>query len=230
MQPSRIDDLRRFYEVFDRLGKKTGERQQLSLCHGRMPWPNRGAYFFFEHGELRSDSGSGPRVVRVGTHALTKGTKTTLWGRLSQHRGVHRTRGGNHRGSVFRLLVGTALMTRDPALTCSTWAVGSSANREIRDTEHDLEVLVSMTIGQMPFLWLGIEDDPGPASLRGYIERNAIALLSNYNKPRLDPLSGNWLGLSCPRERVRLSGLWNSNHVDESYAPAFLTTLEQLVL
>ena len=83
---------------------------QLRACHGRMPWPRRGVYFFFEEGEVRSDSGSGPRVVRVGTHALTDRSKTTLWNRLAQHRGVARSGGGNHRGSVFRLLVGQALL------------------------------------------------------------------------------------------------------------------------
>lgn len=81
----------------------------------------------------------------------------------------------------------------------------------------------------MPFLWLSIDDDPGPTSLRGYVERNAIALLSNYNKVPLDPPSNGWLGLRCNRERVRASGLWNSNHVEEEYDPGFLDRLESLV-
>ena len=29
----------------------------------------------------------------------------------------------------------------------------------------------------MPFLWFAIDDAPGPKSLRGYVERNSIALL-----------------------------------------------------
>ena len=74
----------------------------------------------------------------------------------------------------------------------------------------------------MPFLWLNIDDEAGPASRRGYIERNAIALLSNYAKPPLDPPSPTWLGRHSDRERVRASGLWNSNHVDEPYDPRFL--------
>ena len=81
----------------------------------------------------------------------------------------------------------------------------------------------------MPFLWLGIDDETGPASLRGYIERNAIALLSNCRREPLDPPSSGWLGHHCDRERGRSSGLWNSNHVDEKYDPAFLGTLERLV-
>jgi hypothetical protein len=81
----------------------------------------------------------------------------------------------------------------------------------------------------MPFLWLAIGDEAGPDSVRGHIERNAIALLSNYKKHPLDPASEAWLGHRSDRERVRSSGLWNSNHVDESYDPAFLERLGQLV-
>jgi hypothetical protein len=40
---------------------------------------------------------------RMGTHALRAGGSTTLWGRLSAHRGQLRTGCGNHRSSIFRL-------------------------------------------------------------------------------------------------------------------------------
>ena len=81
----------------------------------------------------------------------------------------------------------------------------------------------------MPFLWLAIEDDPGPDSLRKFVETNTIALLSNFAKSPLDLPSQDWLGHYCNRERVRMSGLWNSNHVDDDYDPAFLNTLEHFV-
>ena len=54
------------------------------------------------------------------------------------------------------------------------------------------------------------------------MERDAIALLSIYRKEPLDAPSSGWLGHHCDRERVRSSGLCNSNHVDEAYDPAFL--------
>ena len=95
--------------------------------------------------------------------------------------------------------------------------------------EKTLECEVSQVICAMPFLWLTIEDEPGAQSLRGYIERNAIALLSNFEKEPLDPPSADWLGHSCNRELVRKSGLWNQNHVDEAYDPAFLDCFETLV-
>lgn len=201
----------------------------MSDCSGWLPWPNRGVYFFMEPGEIRTHSGRGSRIVRVGTHALIPRSKSTLWQRLSQHRGTARTGGGNHRGSVFRQIVGTALIERD-VHDCPSWDDGrNNAKRKVKDREQPLEREVSRLIREMPFLWLSVTDEPGPRSLRGYIERNAIALLSNYDKTPIDPPSDSWLGSHCTREKVRASGLWNSNHVNEEYDPAFLVTLGSLV-
>jgi hypothetical protein len=200
----------------------------LSGCNGGVALPKRGVYFFFEPNELR-EVDAGPRIVRVGTHAVKPGSRSTLWQRLSQHRGTMRIAGGNHRGSIFRLLVGLALANQRPEVACSTWGTGSSAAREIRESERNLEAAVSEHIGRITLLSLPLDDEPGRSSLRGYIEKNAIALLSNFGRPAIDPPSPNWLGHYCPREKVRLSGLWNSDHVDEDYDPEFLTVLEQIV-
>ena len=88
---------------------------------------------------------------------------------------------------------------------------------------------VCAVIGDMPFLWLPVDDEPGSDSLRGYIERNAIALLSNQGREPIDPPSRQWLGHYSDRERVRLSGLWNNNHVEDDYASEFLDTMERLI-
>lgn len=202
--------------------------RRLIESHGRMTWPGRGVYFFFEAGETRSNGDATPRVVRVGTHALTASSTTSLWKRLSQRRGPHSNGVGNHRGSIFRLLIGDALMKRFPQSACSTWGQGASAPADVRAGERQLETLVSDHIGGMPFLCLGVEDEPGPDSLRGFIERNAIGLLSNCHRKQLDPPSSGWLGRLSSRERVRASGLWNSNHVDEQYDPKFLDVMEDL--
>ena len=229
MTMSRLDHLKLFYSLLTMLEERLTGMRRLSDCSGRMSWPERGVYFFGEPGEVRTDSGTGPRVVRVGTHALKVGSGTTLWNRLSQHRGQMRSGGGNHRGSIFRLVVGTTLMERD-GLDCPTWDNRRcAAPHEVRERERSLEKTVSKVIGEMPFLWLSVGDEPGPASLRGYIERNAIALLSNHGKQPVDPPSYSWLGHHCDREKVRSAGLWNSNHVEERYDPAFLDTLAGLI-
>ncbi|MDE0191689.1 MAG: hypothetical protein OXQ90_10070 [Gammaproteobacteria bacterium] len=217
--------IRRFYDCLAGLERRLGGARKLSNCSGRMRWPVRGVYFLLEPGETRSDTGRGSRVVRVGTHGLTRGSKSTLWGRLAQHRGTI-VGGGNHRTSVFRLIVGTALLGRDE-LRCPSW--DTPARTRSAASEETIEAAVSGVIGRMSVLWLSIADEPGPDSIRGYIERNAISLLSNSRRRPVDPPSSGWLGRYCERQKVRLSGLWNSDHVDARYEPAFLDEFARLV-
>lgn len=235
----RLRDLQRLYRLLDELERRLGGKRTLADCHGRMDWPQRGVYFFFEPGEARTDSGAGPRVVRVGTHALTTKSRTTLWNRLSQHRGTNKTGGGNHRGSIFRLIVGGAIKARNGWKAPESWGIGGGPGAAaarlgcgrsvIVEAEEPLERAVSEDLGRMSFLWLAVDDPPGPDSLRAIVERNAIALLSNYGRPPLDPPSESWLGRHSDRERVRRSGLWNNRHVHEEYDPRFLDTLEALI-
>ena len=236
----RIANTVRFYELLSSLATRFGGYRRLAECSGRMDWPQRGVYFFFEPGESRSSSGTGSRVVRVGTHALKEGSRATLWQRLSQHRGNARGDSGNHRGSVFRLLVGAALARRGDCPLPPSWSVcsdpgkaarqlGLASRATVKDAEADLERRVSEYIGQMPFLWLNVPDAPNPQSARGRIERNAIALLSHARTPAVDQPSASWLGLHSDRARVRASGLWNNNHVDEDGSAEFLSEMAELV-
>ena len=93
----RAAHLERFYDLLGILEHRIGGPRKLMDCSGRMDWPHRGVYFFREAGEDRSDTESGPRVVRVGTHALHSGSGTRIWSRLSQHKGQVCSGGGNHR-------------------------------------------------------------------------------------------------------------------------------------
>ena len=231
---NRREDLERFYQLLDQLSSGIKGPRLLSECSGTMDWPKRGVYFFFEPGEPRED-GETPRVVRVGTHAISQGSSSTLWGRLRSHRGFltgNHAGGGNHRGSVFRKLVGYSLLEKEERTSYfPTWGKGQSAEITVRDHEHPIEVEVSKHIRGMPFLWLGVDDEPGPASHRKMIERGAIALLSNRNKGEIvDPPSENWLGGWCPREAVHKSGLWNSQHTDEDYDAGFLRVFERYIV
>jgi len=160
-------DLDRFYGLLDGLRARCGGERMLAACDGRTGWPPRGVYFFFEAGEYRAD-GVTPRVVRVGTHGL-RPSKSTLWDRLSQHRGTAagaRAGGGNHRGSIFRRHVGSALLaTGDwPQEIRDSWGVGQSAPPGVCRVEHPLECAVSAYIGAMPFLWLEVDDAPSTSS------------------------------------------------------------------
>lgn len=210
----RRERLETLYASLAVLEAKLGGARQLSECHGRLPWPSHGVYLFLEDGEVRED-GQTARIVRVGTHALTARSQTTLWQRLAQHRGSvggANPGGGNHRGSIFRLHVGTALIDRDGWQTAAaSWGKGSRASREVRDREAALEQAVSKHIGAMPLLWLAVPE----RDERATIERDLIALLSNAARDPLDQASPRWLGQHADRDAIRESGLWNVNHTTD---------------
>ncbi len=216
------DDLDRMYELLAELEAGVGGKRILGECESYMRWPSRGVYFFFEPGEVRTD-GRTPRVVRVGTHALKAGGGATLWDRLKMHRN------GNHRASVFRKHVGDAIRRRDGLeKRYPEWGRGTSAPADVRHDERPLERTVSAYLSRTSLLWLRVPDEPGPQSERAFIERNAIALLSNYLDPP-DPPSRGWLGLHCGNEHVQRSGLWNDRHTLDHWEPGFLDVLARYV-
>jgi hypothetical protein len=229
---SRASDLDRFYDLLDRLEANVGGKRRLAECTGRMDWPERGVYFFFASGGTREATDQ-LRVTRVGTHAVSTGSGTSLWTRLRAHRGANRGSyegGGNHRGSVFRRHVGRAMIERDElGDEYPRWGEGSTADRERRLAELAHERRVSEYIRDLPFLWVHIGDEPGPESDRAYVERNAIALVSNFERDSVDPRSDEWLGRESPRNEITDSGLWNIAHVDERHEAGFLDRLADAV-
>lgn len=232
-------ELDRFYDLLAELADNIGGARQLGNCTRAAGWPDQGVYFFLEDGERRSGSRVGPRVIRVGTHGLKQGAGTTLWNRLSQHKGAIKTGGGNHRGSIFRLLVGDAIKRRDGLAHPRSWGLKSDARKAgealgmsadaVRAAELDLEIAVSEYIRSLSVLWLRVLDPAGPDSDRAVIERHSIALLSAGFPCVTDPASEDWLGNHSGRDRVRVSGLWNNNHVGDGCDPAFLSLLQRYV-
>jgi hypothetical protein len=156
----------------------------------------------------------------------------------SGHRG-RLSGGGNHRGSIFRLLLGQALLARGGLTPCKSWGVKSDSSQActalgidlsaLRMAETPVEKAVTQYVAQMPFLWIGINDDPGPSSLRAAIERNSVALLSNYKREPLDRPSPAWLGHCSDRALVRGSGLWNQQHTEVTHDPKFLDLFEGII-
>ena len=228
---TRLRDLDAFYDLLHELRDRLGGYRYLRDCQGHTGWPERGVYFFFAAGEKRSVGGE-LRVVRVGTHAITNGSRTTLWMRLSQHKGYSRGRyseGGNHRGSIFRHHVGAACL-RSGAYGRAVEDVWPAPNGTpaIRAAEHLLELDVSREIRNMPFLWLAVPDHAGRDSRRRLIEANAIALLSNI-RAVADAPSPAWLGRNASDPSIRSSGLWNVRHVSDAYDPNFLNVMRNHV-
>lgn len=76
---------------------------------------------------------------------------------------------------------------------------------------------MSAYIRDQPFLWVALDDEPGPDSDRAVVERNLIALLSNRDDSPIDPRTDCWLGRHSQSPQIRESGLWNVAHVDEPH-------------
>ena len=197
-------DIERFYHLLARLEERVGRKRTLVECHRNMGWPRRGVYFFFEDGETRSNSHGDLRVVRVGTHAVTAKSKSRLWNRLYEHK----QDGGR---SVFRDHVNQALK-----------------NRSEDEREHNHSRCISNYIGQMPFLWVNV-DGENSHHMRRRIERNSIALLSDFNGEATDKSSKRWLGNCSDNEALKRSGLWNVQHTKHGFNPSYLTELKTCV-
>src|SRR5690349_13906153 len=79
-----------------------------------------------------------PGGIRVGTHALKAGSSTKLLTACRSTRARPGTGSGNHRGSIFRLIVGAALSHRN-GYNLPTWGKGNTASREVTLGERVLE-------------------------------------------------------------------------------------------
>ncbi len=220
--------LERFYNELERLRNAESGGRKLCDCSGQDEWPERGVYILFEPDEIRSNGASTPRVVRVGTHMVSRGSKATLWNRLRTHRG-HADGRGNHRASVFRRHVGEAMIQRsNGAIDIPSWNQGQSATKEVQESEIELEKRVSEYIGRMIILWIAIPDEAGPGSDRSFIEKNAIALLSGIGR-QVDPPGSQWLGNSSPTQAIRDSGLWNVDFTGYRFDTRFIDVFSQYV-
>lgn len=61
IREDRIADTIRFYELLARVERRVGGVRTLETCDGRMGWPLRGVYFFFEAGKIEP----GPAAASV---------------------------------------------------------------------------------------------------------------------------------------------------------------------
>ena len=219
----RLDDLERFYGLLDILEENTGGRRRLSDCDPATDPGIAGVYFFFEKGERREKSGKGDRVVRIG--------KCTSYCRRvsTQHKGPADEM---VRGSVFRRWVHNALFLKFRETEFADWPditeenIAGMLEALNLDRQQRLARATSKHMWPMELLFVPI----GRESSRQYMERNAIALLSEYGvDDPIDPPSRRWLGRHSRSDRIRSAGLWNSNHVADEYEPEFLDRLERYV-
>lgn len=213
---ARIRDLDRLYGwlASERALGRTFQFAELS----KSPLPKRGVYVFLDPAEPNF-SGSAPRVVRIGTHGVSAGSKASLRGRLRSHLGGTNEI-GNHRGSIFRLHIGRAMLETGPGhASLATWGEGQDATREVKAAERAHEIAVTRYLQRLEVAILEIDDEPSKDSMRAIAEMQLIALFSDTMRPVDLPAAG-WLGSKSPVPSVRQSGLWNVRGVGGKYDPA----------
>jgi hypothetical protein len=165
-----------------------------------------GLYFFYEQGEV-SDHAPKGRIVRVGNHPRSQGG---LVRRLRMHYS------GNKNSSVFRKFLGGALLRRDdPSNPCLSPAPGKGhwERQDARTCPRcaPTETLVSGLLrDRFRFRCVRVPD---------LVERNGLEALLVATLAACDVCrpSSSWLGLHAYSEKVRASGLWNSQYVGESH-------------
>lgn len=180
--------------------------------------PKRGVYIFLDPTE-QNFRRVASRVVRIGTHAVSEGSQASLRGRLRTHLGPV-SEIGNHRGSIFRLHVGRAMLeTGRGHESLPTWGEGQDAGSETKALEQAHEIAVSRYLQRLHVVLLEIDDEPSKNSMRARVEMQLIALFSDTMRT-IDLPTSDWLGLKSPVAPIRQSGLWNIRGVGGKYDPS----------
>lgn len=189
--------------------------------HYRFPFsstliPPNGVYVLFEKGETAHGT---DRIVRIGTHDGD--------GRLAARLEEHFVRENKDR-SVFRKNIGRALLSsiNDPFL--KQWDIDRTKKtvrdnplrqvdpKKLQQTERKVTARIQNT-----FSFVVI---PTTTSIdRHQLEAGLIALVANCSECRPSP---NWLGLRSPSIKIRESGLWQVQHLDDE--PISLENLAML--
>jgi hypothetical protein len=157
---------------------------------------NNGLYFFYENGEVSKHAPEG-RIVRIGNHPLSQ---DSLKRRLRMHYS------GGKNGSVFRRLLGGAILHKtNPGSAClQHWEKqGMHTCENCKPIENKVRELLKSNFS---FRCIEIENRP----LRNSFEEKLIATISLC--PICKP-SDSWLGKYAYSDKVKLSGLWNSDYV-----------------
>ena len=186
--------------------------------------PANGIYIMFEKGETYRGL---DRIVRVGTHT----GDNQLYSRLNQHFVKE-----NKNRSIFRKNIGRAFLHKEQHPYAQKWEYDTTSREGKEkysklldiDFEKALEKRISNYIHQnLSFVVFEVKTKEE----RLFWESRIIATLSKAAKDGFLKPSENWLGNFSPDLKVRQSGLWQSQHLNEApLTPQEFEELKQIVL
>lgn len=166
--------------------------------------PQNGIYIIFESGEryLKFD-----RIVRVGTHT----GNNQLYSRLNQHY-IKK----NKNRSIFRKNIGRCILNKANNPYLSIWELDTTSAEEKKmnsylvdvEFERQIEREISKYIQEnLSFCVFKVDSK----ELRLFWESKIASTLAQSTELRP---SSCWLGNYSPKEKIRVSGLWQVNGLD----------------
>jgi len=183
--------------------------------------PNNGVYFFYEKGETWGHGGGKSRIVRVGTHR-----EGNFISRMKSHyiddkiiERIHRNSACPKDRSIFRKNIGRAILAKTKSDYLPVWEVdfqtpknrlryGDKRNIEL---EKNLEHRINQMLKEK-FNFKVVPTGMHEAIIGGKgLEARLIGTLSHCKSCRP---SNKWLGRYSPKEKIRSSGLWLEQHLD----------------
>ena len=186
--------------------------------------PKNGIYFFYEKGEFWGhDDSKKPRIVRVGTHR-----KDNFRSRISQHFLVNNPNiklclddlAPKNR-SIFRKNLGRAILSLEKSKYLSTWDIDFTSRnakdklshlRDI-DFESETENKISFLLkDNFSFRYIKVESQKARIGSKG-LESSLVGTLSHCQVCLSSP---NWLGRYSPVKKIRESGLWQVQHLNDN--------------
>lgn len=185
--------------------------------------PLTGIYFFYEEGEIRGHGGNKLRIVRIGTH---KGSN--FRDRIAEHLLINESKMNFNKNkpkpadrSIFRKNIGRALLNKNNDPYLKVWEINflSHDNRNefgnLRDVEKEksIEKQITETLrDKFYFRFIIVENEDERIGSKG-LESKLIGTVSRCTKCKP---SANWLGNYSPKRKIRMSGLWLTQHLNAS--------------
>ena len=212
-EKTRSTDIELFYQLLGRIKRSVSKPFRLADVRNQNNLPQSGVEFYFEDGEYRSQSNNCYRVVRVGYSESTPG-------RLKSHNKTN-----NSRFSVFRNHLSVALAYRDFNLEIPELSTVRKRAEWVKKNCPEIESKINKHIEIFKVLILEVDNE----DLK-YIRKNAIRLLSNFNKQKIiDPCPDDWLGKFHYDKKINQSHLWNCQLVKGYHDSDFCSKLETLI-
>ncbi len=181
-----------------------------------------GIYFFYERGEYWGHQNNKPRIVRIGTHK-----RNNFRSRISEHYLFNEKKMGFGKNnqkpsdrSIFRKNIGRALLNQTQEKYLDIWEIDFTIkeNRKnyghMRDIQKEKKIEYKITrIMRDDFLFrfIVIHEEEKRIGESG-LEK---PLTGTFSQCRLCKPSDRWLGNHSPVEKIRDSGLWQVQHLNQ---------------